>query len=59
MVDNRELADMIQKVRHLLGNEDINGDFTFPSQLREVPSITSNKTQGRLEDDYAELGTGS
>ena len=51
------LHDMIAQMRHLMASDDHQGDFSYPSALREVPSLTTpDSNYERAVTEYAELG---
>lgn len=52
-----QIAEMVDKLRHLLGNRDEERNFVAPSLLKEVPSITSSDSVPPWEaKGRAELG---
>ena len=49
--------EMVTALRHLMGREDGGNDFTPPSLLKEVPSVTLPYSSYRKENaPYGELG---
>lgn len=44
MTDEAELQKRVDKLRHLMAEEDQGNDFVLPSVLKEVPSYTSIDT---------------
>ena len=57
MSTQEQIADMVVKLRHLMGNSENQQDFVQPSLLKEVPSFTSSGTAPfNLERQRAELG---
>jgi len=60
MPTDRQIAESLQQLRHLLGTEERESNFAAPSFLKEVPSFISNETMPREgREVYAELGGGS
>lgn len=56
MSDNSKLTRMIRRLDGLLGTQDQSAhDFTPPSALREVPSISSDHTSSQGVGGHAEL----
>lgn len=55
-MNRQHLHEMVFQLRHLMAQEDDGNDFSFPTLLREVPSITAPHTGYRGESGtYAEL----
>ena len=52
-----EMNERVNALRHLMSDDCGQGDFVFPTLLKEVPSITSPNTVYRgVDSEYGELG---